>query len=689
MASHRGRVCLFTLPSCRRPTQLPYLRSPKTTTAFLAIPSLILVHNPIITDCICVSADLDLASSDASNESPRPLSKVRTSFVAIEKDGRIGLQRQASGDSSFSGRKLSGDTEVASSILQDSSRTNVSSPDTSRSDLRPASGPGLTSLGPSSVEAVGQSAPLAGRLPTKALASATLSDAPTTGISIPGAGSGGPPSVSLKEGLAASPQITQAPKPPQVETPSGGRGSANKGGKESEARPVRGQNETQVEGGKDAINGRVVKNSGSSQVSSGTAQVTAALNGADKAKVSKPTTTAATSSALSSKTKPAGKANNSVPKPSATPPPTGKPATEKKKTPSTVSPGFVKPRPKSPTRPIELPSRLTQPTAAAAAKNRNAPPPTTHRPASRTATSSKGLGRSSSVASRQRPSFGPPPKQPAKDYPVPKKEAKVDESFLARMTRPTQSSANKVAEKVVLPTTPPRNRAASTTKKSTSAKSGPSKRIASRTVSAANSAAATPESKKDAVQARTVIRKVEQTPISRETISIAKRPSGTMSSKSSVDAASASAETEKVPEDSMTTESNADASETQDAVVDIDTKDGLEEVAKPVEQDVVSNASENKENVPSQTQNGSSIQESSESAKQSEVTLKSPSKPSDAMFEAFMNPGSQNTESIKANGTHENGDVSAGAAESKAVTTASTDDASSASKSALDEQETW
>lgn len=65
------------------------------------------------------------------------------------------------------------------------------------------------------------------------------------------------------------------------------------------------------------------------------------------------------------------------------------------------------------------------------------------------------------------PSIGPPPKPVAKDHPVPKKEAHVDESFLARMMRPTQASSSKTAEKV--PTTPPKKHGAPTVVKKSSA----------------------------------------------------------------------------------------------------------------------------------------------------------------------------------------------------------------------------
>lgn len=71
-----------------------------------------------------------------------------------------------------------------------------------------------------------------------------------------------------------------------------------------------------------------------------------------------------------------------------------------------------------------------------------------------------------------------------------KKDAKVDEGFLARMMRPTQASASKKNEKV--PVTPPR-RAAAAPKKSASAKSVPTKRPVSKTTSTTTSAAPSPE----------------------------------------------------------------------------------------------------------------------------------------------------------------------------------------------------
>lgn len=167
--------------------------------------------------------------------------------------------------------------------------------------------------------------------------------------------------------------------------------------------------------------------------------------------------------------------------------------------PPSVPAANAKPKVKSPTRPAKLPASLTTHTAASAQKTgaatASAPTRQTHsrtsgnhltvnhgaepRPRSRnsaTATSTaapKTLKRQSSTVNRPRPSIGPPPKQMAKDHPVVKKEAHIDESFLERMMRPTQASKNKVAEKA--PITPPkRHGAPASSKKSSAAKNGDS-----------------------------------------------------------------------------------------------------------------------------------------------------------------------------------------------------------------------
>lgn len=222
--------------------------------------------------------------------------------------------------------------------------------------------------------------------------------------------------------------------------------------------------------------------------------------------------------------KPASKPANTTSHPPTTPKAV-KPNTEKKAAPATASPGgFVKPRPKSPTRPVKLPPSLTTHTTASGSRTRTSgsAPPVSHENSARAASRSKALGRSSSAASRQRPSIGPPPKLPAKDHPVVKKDAKVDEGFLARMMRPTQSSASKVNEKV--PVTPPR-RPAAAPKKSASAKSATTKRPVSKTTSATTSAAPSPErTKKESSADRDIATVIEKMSIAENVQETPKTP---------------------------------------------------------------------------------------------------------------------------------------------------------------------
>lgn len=129
--------------------------------------------------------------------------------------------------------------------------------------------------------------------------------------------------------------------------------------------------------------------------------------------------------------------------------------------------GFIKPKPKSPTKPVHLPPSLMAQTASSGAKGASsrqgrAPansqtlgvPGRSSSRASAGSSNAKTVKRQPSNISRSRPSLGMPPKKAATgDAPV-KKDIPVDEGFLARMMRPTQASSSKTAEKV--PTTPPK-----------------------------------------------------------------------------------------------------------------------------------------------------------------------------------------------------------------------------------------
>ncbi|KAF3039092.1 hypothetical protein E8E11_001066 [Didymella keratinophila] len=131
-----------------------------------------------------------------------------------------------------------------------------------------------------------------------------------------------------------------------------------------------------------------------------------------------------------------------------------KPVTTKPKDP-TSPPAFKKPKPKSPTRPVGLPSRLTAPTAASAAKLQGEEaakvtrkPSTTTRPASRPPTTRPS-----------RPSVAPSAATSKRPESRTSTVGGAKPGFLERMSRPTAASASKVHEK---PTSPPRKAPAKT-----------------------------------------------------------------------------------------------------------------------------------------------------------------------------------------------------------------------------------
>ncbi|KAF2271180.1 hypothetical protein CC78DRAFT_528094 [Lojkania enalia] len=156
----------------------------------------------------------------------------------------------------------------------------------------------------------------------------------------------------------------------------------------------------------------------------------------------RPSTTSTTASAAAKAKAPVLEAKKPNPK-------TAAPAPKEN---TTTSPsGFKKPRPKSPTRPIRLPSHLTAPTASSAAKHEEdgqklaRKPSTVSRPtAPKTApTARKQPSRASLVPSSASTTKRPESRNSTRGAP--------DESFLARMMRPTTSSASKTHEKVSSP----------------------------------------------------------------------------------------------------------------------------------------------------------------------------------------------------------------------------------------------
>ncbi|KAF1816872.1 hypothetical protein P152DRAFT_3029 [Eremomyces bilateralis CBS 781.70] len=128
------------------------------------------------------------------------------------------------------------------------------------------------------------------------------------------------------------------------------------------------------------------------------------------------------------------------------------------------STGFVKPRPKSPTRPITLPAHLVAPTTSSSAKLRDSTASAT------TTATSKPLSRKPSTLTRDRvaalpkqqphSSFGPAPRRVSSRASLGgastagsvsgdrHTKTAPDEGFLARMMRPTQSSSSKAREEL-------------------------------------------------------------------------------------------------------------------------------------------------------------------------------------------------------------------------------------------------
>lgn len=146
----------------------------------------------------------------------------------------------------------------------------------------------------------------------------------------------------------------------------------------------------------------------------------------------------------------------------ATRPPTSKPVSSHQ---ASTKPhaAATKPRPKSPTKPVRLPAAATAPTASSAAKHdEGGAPPQARSPGRQSSVSTATKGRAGSLSRPTRPVRA---SLPAHSKPAEKSKSKPrtsmastgasSGSFLERMMRPTQSSAQKTHDKVE-PKSPPR-----------------------------------------------------------------------------------------------------------------------------------------------------------------------------------------------------------------------------------------
>lgn len=237
-----------------------------------------------------------------------------------------------------------------------------------------------------------------------------------------------------------------------------------------------------------------------------------------------------------------------------------------------------------------------------------------------------------------------------------KKEHKVDEGFLARMMRPTQAYANKVADKAQLPPkTPPRSTA---TKKPASGKTGPAKRVVSR--STTTSAAASPETSKNDHSTAVKPTAKREHPIAEEPIvakknaekkepsikdpkkeELTSRPSNTAEKKTEPSRLS---ENKTEPSKPVEKEIVAKISEPKEAVAEAN--ELKHKGSQSLGQEEEPSKSSDKVDLPKEVQQE---QIASNTAKQPEP---SPKKASDAMFEAFMNPETEKVDSTQTNGNH-------------------------------------
>ncbi|KAL8303928.1 hypothetical protein RB600_007404 [Gaeumannomyces tritici] len=398
--------------------------------------------------------------SSAGAESPRPLSKIRTNFVAIEKDGRIGLQRDPSSDSVLSiSRKPDGEGEASTSVPQENTPSFADRIKSIRPGLQmetiPQSPPqDMSSTFPSIIPTI-QSAP-----PSPSKVSHTENKA-----------LGKTPAAESKDAKDASRSGT--PKPAKKDQ------SEAVNGKTIERDKVKPASRDTSKGAASsklaaprpaAINTTKTTTRAPAKSPSNLKTPTSPVKGTKLATktperktlhADKTTTPKATPKAKTTVSKTAGAAEVSA---SAT----KKPPVLQASPAGSIDRGlgFTKPKVKSPTRPVPLPAGLATHTTASATRQSLsrqsgvllAAQPAQGRSPSRTSVSTTGgsssgktLRRQSSTISRPRPSLGPPPKQQAVDHPVTKREREVDEGFLARMMRPTQASSSKTHEKVMSP----------------------------------------------------------------------------------------------------------------------------------------------------------------------------------------------------------------------------------------------
>ncbi|EMC94646.1 hypothetical protein BAUCODRAFT_554759 [Baudoinia panamericana UAMH 10762] len=134
---------------------------------------------------------------------------------------------------------------------------------------------------------------------------------------------------------------------------------------------------------------------------------------------------------------------------------------------SKPSPQSKSSRPREGTKPVELPSRLTAPTASSRARHEAATVPLTTNGNRHASASSRNPMSAATRSSRPTPrsSLGAPgPRPESRTSGAANKKPHADGSFLERMMRPTAASSNRTHEKVEVKSPPRLNRSASIAK---------------------------------------------------------------------------------------------------------------------------------------------------------------------------------------------------------------------------------
>ncbi|KAE8442745.1 hypothetical protein EG329_002885 [Mollisiaceae sp. DMI_Dod_QoI] len=397
------------------------------------------------------------AGGASTGTSPRPLSKVRTNFVTVERNGQVGLglRRETSGEPSMAKRRESFSIDEEDHPKQTAERKqSIATEMEARKNSTVISDtiPEMAVETPPPVESyktldgASSSAP-AKETPKADKAKAEDKKASSAGKTTNGHTNGtAKPTTAKTIEKAAATKHTPRPTPiSTAKTTTAPKASPKKSPLPKTPTTPSSRSHAQAKAPEKKVDKKVEK-----KIEKEPAKAPAP---AQAKSASKPPTTAASSA--SAKTR--------IP---ASPPQTG----------------FVKPRPKSPTRPVKLPASLTAHTASSGSKTAAAPAPSrqslsrasgnvqptnslqAHHALSRspsrasaTTTKSTTLTRKPSTlksSTSSRPSLGPPPKELKKQTSRQSLPAAADESFLARMMRPTTASSSKTAEK--LHTTPPK-----------------------------------------------------------------------------------------------------------------------------------------------------------------------------------------------------------------------------------------